>query len=142
MPYVGTSWASGDEVTSAKLQQMSANDAYFNENMIHGNLNFLVGSGGGPVGRTPGAVTGLRFEAVRYDFDSVTAVQVFTFQVPIPAVFTTAPICAISYNVTSYFTIIHSSEGDRTDYVEFYCVEKDQQYVRFVGKMSILMFGA
>lgn len=143
MAFVATSWASGDEVTSAKLQQMSANDDYFNTNMIKGNLNFLPGSGGGaPAGRAIGTAVALKLEAIRFDFDSVAAINLYVFRINIPPVFTVAPICAMSYNVFSYFTIIHCSEGDRTDYVEFYCCEKDQQFVRFTGKMSMLMLGA
>ncbi len=143
MPFVSTSWQEADEVTSAKLQQMSANDDYFNENMIHGNLNFLAGTGSvAPGSRTIGAVTGLRLEAVRYHFDSITTFQVYVLQIPIPPVFTVPPVVVFSHQVVSYFTIVHGTEPDRNDYMEFYMVEKDQQYVRFQGEISALLFGA
>ena len=128
--YASVSWQDGDEVTSAKLNQMAQNEQYLKDNIIIGNTTI-----------NDATAQALKIEAIKTPFDSNTAVQVYNFRVNLPPVFTEPPVIVASHNVLLYFTIVHVTETNRTDYVEFYMCEKDSQIVRFQGEMNIIAIG-
>ena len=128
--YASVSWQDGDEVTSAKLNQMAQNEQYLKDNIIIGNTTIN--------GSTSSA---LKIEAIRMEFDSNTAVQVYNFRVDLPPVFTEPPVIVFSHNVLLYFTVAHLTESNRTDYCEFYMVENLQNIVRFQGTLNIIAIG-
>ena len=128
--YASVSWQDGDEVTSAKLNQMAQNEQYLKDNIIIGNTTI-----------NDATAQALKIEAIKVPFDSNTNVNVHTFRVNLPPVFTEPPVIVASHNVLLYFTIVHVTETNRTDYVEFYMCEKDGGNVRFQGEMNIIAIG-
>jgi hypothetical protein len=128
--YASVSWQDGDEVTSAKLNQMAQNEQYLKDNIIIGNTT---------INDTTNQA--LKIEGIRLDFDSQSAVQVYNFRVNLPPVFTEPPVIVFSHNVLLYFTVVHLTESNRTDYCEFYMAENLQNIVRFQGTMNIIAIG-
>jgi hypothetical protein len=107
--FATVTWQEDDEVTSDKLSQMSQNDTWLKDNLILGNFSAPPNALGTIAeGRTATREPITKMEAIAFAFDSQVPVYNHDFDVPLPPVFTAAPIIAISYNVENFYSVLHT----------------------------------
>jgi hypothetical protein len=139
--YTTVTWQHGDEAVTSKLEQMCQNEEWLHDNLIAGNVNYMLGAQGQPpAGRSQGVVTANHIEAIRIDYDSLTAVSSITVKVQLPPVFTEAPVIAFAANA---FGLIVGQlvTGDRTDYCEILIFQRDGITQRLTGTLNIICVG-
>lgn len=142
--YATVTWQKGDEVTSQKLQQMASNEDWLKDNVILGNISYPQNNlGGVAMGRKNEMVRATRLEAINMVFDSQAPAPFLDLEVPLPPVFTEAPVGVVS--------IANDEGGHRfgctwindntTDKWILRLWEQHSRSVRISGSLNIILIG-
>jgi hypothetical protein len=140
--YTTVSWQPGDEVTSAKLQQMCQNEEWLKDNLIIGNSNFPAnGNGDVASGRQPGIIAINKIEVVSFKYDSTIPRKWYDAQVRYPPTFTEPPITIFSTYSVWNEPCCWLLDGTRTSRGIFRISDQHGRSVRHQGELNILLIG-